>query len=102
MLRKTGPELTSVHIFLYFIRGTPTTAWLLPSGAMSAPGIRTGEPRAAEKRNMPAPRLLFKGRMMREDLPYPILKHTKKIEWVEKVDEDKAEREKQAVGIFTR
>ena len=26
----------------------PTTAWLLQSGAMSAPGIRTGQPRAAE------------------------------------------------------
>ena len=38
-------------IFLYIIRGTPTTAWLLPSGAMSAPGIRTGEPRASKKQN---------------------------------------------------
>uniref|UniRef100_A0A9L0SC01 Alpha-1,3-glucosyltransferase n=1 Tax=Equus caballus TaxID=9796 RepID=A0A9L0SC01_HORSE len=27
LLRKTGPELTSVPIFLYFICGTPTTAW---------------------------------------------------------------------------
>ena len=27
-LRKTGPELTSVPIFLYFICGTPATAWL--------------------------------------------------------------------------
>uniref|UniRef100_A0A9L0IMN0 small monomeric GTPase n=1 Tax=Equus asinus TaxID=9793 RepID=A0A9L0IMN0_EQUAS len=44
--RKTGPELTSVPIFLYFICGMPTTALLLPSGAMSAPRIRTGEPRA--------------------------------------------------------
>ena len=35
-------------IFLYFICGTPTTAWLLPSGAMLAPGIQTGEPWAAE------------------------------------------------------
>ena len=26
----------------------PATAWLLPSGAMSAPGIQTGEPWAAE------------------------------------------------------
>ena len=48
LLRKTGPELTSMPILLYFIRGMPTTAWLLPSGAMSAPGIRTGEARAAE------------------------------------------------------
>ena len=28
LLRKTGPELTSMPIFLYFICGTPTTAWL--------------------------------------------------------------------------
>ncbi|XP_070421534.1 membrane-anchored junction protein isoform X2 [Equus przewalskii] len=28
LLRKTGPELTSVPIFLYFICGTPATAWL--------------------------------------------------------------------------
>uniref|UniRef100_A0A9L0SPU5 N-acetylglucosaminylphosphatidylinositol deacetylase n=1 Tax=Equus caballus TaxID=9796 RepID=A0A9L0SPU5_HORSE len=27
LLRKTGPELTSVPNFLYFIRETPTTAW---------------------------------------------------------------------------
>ena len=27
MLRKTGPELTSMPIFFYFICGTPTTAW---------------------------------------------------------------------------
>ena len=26
-LRKTGPELTSVPIFFYFICGTPATAW---------------------------------------------------------------------------
>ena len=28
LLRKTAPELTSVPVFLYFICGTPTTAWL--------------------------------------------------------------------------
>ena len=28
LLRKTGPELTSVPVFLYFIRGTPTTVVL--------------------------------------------------------------------------
>ena len=28
LLRKTGPELTSMPIFLYFICGTPTTGWL--------------------------------------------------------------------------
>ena len=32
-------------IFLYFIRGMPATAWPLPSSAMSAPGIRTANPR---------------------------------------------------------
>ena len=41
-------ELTSMPIFLYFICGTPTTAWLLPSGAMSAPGIPAGVPQASE------------------------------------------------------
>ena len=45
---KTGPELSSVPVFLYFICGIPTTAWLLPSGAMSAPWIRTGEPLATQ------------------------------------------------------
>ena len=44
LLRKTGPELTSMPIFLYFICGTPTAAWL----AMSSPGIRISEPRATE------------------------------------------------------
>ena len=28
LLRKPGPELTSVPIFLYFICETPTTTWL--------------------------------------------------------------------------
>ena len=28
LLRKTGPELTFLPIFLYFICGTPATAWL--------------------------------------------------------------------------
>ena len=50
--RKIGPELTSMFVFLSFIRGMPATAWLLPSSAMSAPGIQTGKPQAAEKRNM--------------------------------------------------
>ena len=31
-LRKTGPELTSVSIFLYFISGMPATAWLDKQG----------------------------------------------------------------------
>ena len=39
-------------IFLYFIRGMPTTAWLLPSSATSAPGILTVAPQAAKKRNV--------------------------------------------------
>ena len=38
-------------ILLYFLCGMPTTAWLLPSSAMSVPGIRTGEPQDAKKRN---------------------------------------------------
>ena len=47
LLRETGPELTSVPIFLYFVHG------LLPqhgltSGVMSTPGIRTSEPQAVE------------------------------------------------------
>ena len=63
-LRKISPEVTSatnpllfaeedwpganiVPIVLYFISGTPTTAWLA-SGAMSAPGIHTGKPLATE------------------------------------------------------
>ena len=37
-------------ILLYFIHGTSTTAWLLPSGAMSAPRIRTGETRLPRSR----------------------------------------------------
>ena len=41
LLRRTGPELTSMPIFLYFICGMPTTAW-------PAPRIRTGKPRATE------------------------------------------------------
>ena len=28
LLRKTGPELTTMLIFLYFICGMPATAWL--------------------------------------------------------------------------
>ena len=45
-------------IFLYFIRGTPTTAWLLPSGAMSSPGIQTGERWAAEAEHVHLPATL--------------------------------------------
>ena len=48
LLRKTGRELASVPIRLYFIHEMPTTAWFLPSGAVSAPGIRTSEPLASE------------------------------------------------------
>ena len=46
-LRKPGPELTSVPIFLYFIHGTPTTAWHAKQ-CHAAPGIWTCEPQAAE------------------------------------------------------
>ena len=35
-------------ICLYFTYGMPTTVWLLPSRAISAPRIRTGEHRATE------------------------------------------------------
>ena len=49
-LRKTSPELTSVPIFLYFLCRTPAQHGLI-SSAMSAPGIRAGEPRA-QKRNV--------------------------------------------------
>ena len=44
LLRKTGPELISVPIFLCFICGKHG----LSSSAMSPPGIRTPEPRATE------------------------------------------------------
>ena len=40
--------LTSVPIFLCFRCGMPTTAWLLPSGAMSTPGMRSYDPWAAK------------------------------------------------------
>ena len=42
--KKTGPELTSVPIFLYFKCQTPATAWLIKS----APRIQTRELWAAE------------------------------------------------------
>ena len=67
-LRKISSELTTANPPLFaeedrpwvnlhahlplLLRGTSTTAWLLPSSAMSAPGIRTGEPGAPEKWNM--------------------------------------------------
>ena len=50
-LRKISPELTSMPIVLYFIWGTPVTAWLAERCHVH-PGIRTGEPRAAEKQNV--------------------------------------------------
>ena len=46
-LKKISPELTSVPILLYFICGMPPQH-SSPGGAMSAPGIRTSEPRAAK------------------------------------------------------
>ena len=48
LLRKTGPELTSTPIFLYFICGTPATAWLRQAVRRSASEIWTGELRAAK------------------------------------------------------
>ena len=56
-LRRTGPELTVMPIFLYFICGTPTTAWLakwwhgFPSSAMSTSGIWLVNP-GLPKQNM--------------------------------------------------
>ena len=44
-MRKTGPELTSVPMFLYFVCGMPPQHGLM-SGARS--GIRTSEPWTAE------------------------------------------------------
>ena len=46
--RKTGPELTSVPIFLYFLYVGHLPQHGLTNGAMSAPGIRTGKPSVAK------------------------------------------------------
>ena len=45
-MRKTGPELTSVPIFLCFIRETPTTAWLTKRCHVRTrdPNLRTAGP----------------------------------------------------------
>ena len=65
-LRKISPELTTANRPLFAEEDWPwapcpssSTLYVgrlpqhgVPSGAMSAPGIRTGEPRAAEKQNM--------------------------------------------------
>ena len=49
LLRKTGPGLRSVPIFLCFICGMPTTAWLdKRCVCRSAPRIWIGKPRATE------------------------------------------------------
>ena len=48
LLRKTGPELTSMPIFLYFIYVGHPPQHGLPGGAMSASGIQTGKPQATE------------------------------------------------------
>ena len=47
LVRRIGPELASVPVFLYFPCGTLPQHGLT-SGARSAPGIRTYEPRATE------------------------------------------------------
>ena len=47
-LRKTGPKLTPMPIFLCMWDACYTTAW--QAVQRSAPGIRTGEPWAAEAR----------------------------------------------------
>ena len=56
-LRKAGPELTSVPIFLHFICGTPVTAWLdewcvgpCPGSKLPNPGL----PAEAERVNLTA------------------------------------------------
>ena len=46
--RKTGPKPTSVPIFLHFLYVGRLPKQGLPTSDMSAPGIRTGEPQAAE------------------------------------------------------
>ena len=45
--RKTGSELTSMPIFLYFICGMPTTAWLDKQCISPSSGSAPGEPWAA-------------------------------------------------------
>ena len=47
LLRKIGPEVTSVPIFLYFICGTLPQHGLM-SSARSVLRIQTGEPRATK------------------------------------------------------
>ena len=51
LLRKPGPELTSLPIFLYFICGMPDTAWRDKQCHVRTRD-RTSEPRAAEKQNV--------------------------------------------------
>ena len=48
-LRKIGPELTSVPIFLYSMCGTPATAWLDKSWAGPHPGSELAKPWATEE-----------------------------------------------------
>ena len=56
LLRKTGPELTSVPIFLYFIYGMPTTAWLCQAVPCLPPGSKPVNPGAPKCKhaNLPA------------------------------------------------
>ena len=61
-LRKTGPERTSVPIFLYFIRGTPDSAWFHKRcvgprlGSMLAkPGRQSGVRKLIRYASAPAP-----------------------------------------------
>ena len=51
LLRKTGSELMSMPIFLYFIRGTPATAWLDKRCVGSHPGSEPVNSRP-QKRNV--------------------------------------------------
>ena len=56
IFEEDGPELTSVPIFLHFIRGTPTTAWLAKWCHVCTrdPNWRTPGHREAECANLTA------------------------------------------------
>ena len=67
-LRKTGPELTSVPIFLYFICGTPTTGMACQAvpcshrdGNQQTPGRRSGMCELNRCTTRPAQLFIFEG-----------------------------------------
>ena len=55
MPRKTGPELTSVPIFLYFICGMPTTAWLAKRCHVCTWDLNRRTPRSTEAEHVHLP-----------------------------------------------